>query len=808
MSAVLRDVRFGLQALIRSPGLTLVSVVTLALGIGMTSAQFSILSGTLLNSLPWKDPATLVGILEHHRLSPDNQRGVASSKYLEWREQVQSFSELGATHPGGVNLTDDNRLDHVESAHVTPSAFRVVGTRPLLGRNLIDADAAPTAPPVAILTEGLWKRRYASDPAIIGRTIEIDGVPVTVVGVQAAAQWFPWPWIQIIVPLRFDPAKVSRTDHQLTVYGRLNDGVTMQQAQAEMSVIAAAMAEYYPESDRDWGSQVLLVRDQIVQGPTRTGIWIMMGAVGFVLLIACANVANLLLARAATRQKEMAIRSALGATRSQIVLQLLTEAALLALVALPFALLMTHWTIQGLLSQVPPSVTYMEQFFRFDPPVWIFCAVITLSTVVFFGLAPALQASRPDLNTSLKEGGDRGSSHAGRQRLRFALVVGQIALALALLVSSGLMIESFMNLQTADPGFETENLVVTQLNLSEARYTEPDHQRAFQRDVLQRIGRLPGVVDVGTTQNAPFGFGGRGVEFHVRGRAQPTDAEIPRANWANVSPNYHALMGIPLARGRALERGDGEGGRPVIVINETLARRYFADEYPIGEHLIFKLDPDGDESEHEIVGVARDIINWGFAEEKWPRIYAPFVQAPTAFMNVVVRTRGAPLEAVPALRGEFASIDPDLALFQFESMTDRIQRSKWQQRLFAVIMIALGTLALVLASVGVYGVVSYSTAQRTREFGIRSALGAAPSGIAGLVLREALVLAGLGLALGALVGAGMARLLQALLYEISPWRPVTFLAVAVLLAAVALVASAVPARRATRVEPMIALRVE
>ncbi len=480
---------------------------------------------------------------------------------------------------------------------------------------------------------------------------------------------------------------------------------------------------------------------------------------------------------------------------------------MLALLALPFALLMTNWTIQGLLSQVPPSVTYMEQFFRFDPPVWIFCAVITLSTVVFFGLAPALHASGPDLNTSLKEGGERGSSY-GRQRLRFGLVVGQIALALALLVSSGLMIESFMNLQTADPGFETKNLVVTQLNLPEARYTESDHHRAFQRNVLQRIGRLSGVVDVGTTQNAPFGFGGRGVEFRVRGGAQPTEAEIPLANWTNVSPNYHLLMGILLVRGRALERGDSEGGPPVIVINETLARRYFADENPIGEYLIFKLDPDGDEIEHEIAGVARDITNWGFNEEKWPRIYAPFVQAPTAFMNVVVRTRGAPLEAVPALRAEFASIDPSLALFQFESMTDRMQRSKWQQRLFAVLMIALGMLALVLASVGVYGVVSYSTAHRTREFGIRSALGAAPSGIAGLVLREALVLAGLGLALGALLGAGMARLLQAMLYEISPWRPFTFITVALLLAAVALVASAVPARRATRVDPMIALRVE
>lgn len=807
MGAIWRDIRFGLQTLRRSPGFTIIALVTLALGIGASSAQFSVVSGTLLYSIPWRDPSTLVAFQERHRVAMDDLRGVSSAKYPEWREQFHSFTSLGAAQMGGVNLTDGGQLDFVEAGLVTPSCFEVVGIRPMLGRFLLESDASADAEPVVILTEGLWKRRYGADPEIVGRRIEIDDEPVTVVGVQGADQWFPWPWIQVIVPLRFSPDELSRTDHSLAVYGRLREGVTLEQAQAEMDVIAARLAGQYPETDRDWNTELFLPRDRIVEGPTRTGIWILMGAVMFVLLIACANVANLLLARGAARQKEMAIRAALGASRAQIVLQLLTEGAVLALVALPFALLVTHWTIQGLLSQVPPSVTYIDQFFRFDPPVWIFCAAITLVTVLVFGLVPALHASRPDLNTGLKEGGERGSSHAGGRRLRSSLVVGEIALALALLVCAGLMIESFLALQRADPGFATENLVVTALDLPEARYPEPDHHRAFQRETLERLRRLPGVVDAATAQIAPFGFGGMIVEFRVRGRPEQSDAEIPRANWSNVSPGYLDLMQIGLVRGREFDRHDGETARRVIVINETLAGRYFAGEDPLGEHLVFKLG-DGEEAEHEIVGVARDVVSWSFTEPDWPYIYAPFAQEPTSYMNVLVRTLGEPLKTVPALRAEFASLDRALALFQFESMTARMRRSQWQARLFAVVMIAMGGLALVLASVGVYGVVSYSTAQRTREFGIRSALGAAPAGIAGLVLREAVALAALGLSIGTLLGAGMARVLQNLLYEVSPFSPLTFLGVAALLAAVALLASAVPARRATRVDPMIALRVE
>lgn len=808
MGATLRDLRFGIQTLLRAPGFTVVAVATLALGIGANSAIFSVVSGTLLYSLPWEEPATIVSLSERNRRTPEDLRGVSSAKYLDWREQARSFADLGAVLFWGMNLTDGERLDFVDGARVTPNCYRMLGLRPLLGRGLVEADAAPGAEPAVVLGEGLWKRRYGADPGVVGRRIEIDGEPATVVGVQSEGQWFPWPWTQVVAPLRLEPDELSRTDHLLGGFGRLAPGVTLQQARTEMELISARLGAQYPESDRDWTVDLALTRDLVVQGRQRSGVWVMMGAVTLVLLIACANVANLLLARAAGRQKEMAIRAALGATRGQIARQLLTEAVVLAAVALPFAVLVTRWAISFFLSQVPPSVPYMAVFFRFDPPVWIFCAAVTLLTVLFFGLAPALQASRPDLASGLKEGGDRGTSHAGRQRLRFSLVVGEIGLALALLVSAGLLIQSFLKLQSADPGFSTENLVVTAFSLPEARYPEPDHQRAFHREVLARLERLPELRGVATTNHAPFGFGGAGVDFRVRGRPLASDDEIPNATFANISPNYLELLGVPLLRGRWLERYDRASTRWVVLINETLAKRYFPGRDPVGEHLVFALGAGAEEREREVVGVVADMVNWTFTEEAWPRIYAPFAQEPWSYISVVARTRGSPLSAVPAIRAEFASLDPELPLFQFETMRSRLERSKWQARLFFVVMAGLGGLALVLAAIGVYGVVSYSTAQRTREFGIRAALGAAPAWIAGLVLREAIVLAGLGLSLGALLSAGMARVLQNLLYEVSPWSPLTFIAVSLLLAAVALLATAVPARRATRVDPMIALRVE
>ncbi len=808
MTALWRDVRFGIRALVSAPVFAMVAIATLALGIGANSAIFSVVSGTLLFGLPWEDPSTIVGLNEHLVRQPDEERGVSTAKLVDWQEQARSFTALGAAAWANFNLTDRGRLESVGGARVTPDSFALLGIRPVLGRPLVPSDAADGAERVAVLSEGLWKRRYGADPAILGSTIELDGEPVVVVGVQPEAQWFPWPWTELIVPLALRGDEISRTDHLLAVWGRLNRGTSLEQAQAEMEGIAARLAAQYPESDQGWTARVTLTRDQLVQGPTRTAIWVMMAAVGLVLLIACANVANLLLARGAARRKEMGIRSALGASRAQLVVQLLTEGLVLALAALPLALLVSRWAISSFLSLVPPSVTYMSQFFRFDPPVWIFCGLVTIGTVLVFALGPALEASRVDLASALKEGGERGSSHAGRRRLRSALVVAQIGLALALLYSAGLMIQSFLRLQTADPGFDTRNLLVTSLQLPEKRYREPDQLRGFQRELLARIGRLPAVSGVATVNAAPFGFDGEAVDFEVRGRSLSAKAEVPRANFSNASADYLRLLGVPLQRGRFIEAADDENGRRVIVVNETLARRYFPAGDSLGERILYTRDASTAPVEHEIVGVVRDIKNWAFNEPAYPRIYAPYEQSPGPYLNLVVRTEGDPLVAAPAIRSEIGRLDPALATFAFESMDSRVTRSRWQGRMFSVVMVALGALALVLATVGVYGVVSYSTAQRTREFGIRSALGAEPSRIARLVLLEAALLAALGIAIGAFLAVLLAAALQGLLYEVSPWSPTTFLGVAALLAAVALLACALPARRATRADPMLALRAE
>ncbi len=798
-----RDVRFGALALLRTPGFTLVAVLTLALGVGVNGAIFSIVSGTLLNSLPWKDPSTIVGLFEKKPRQDQRQYWVSTAKYPEWREQLRSFTDLAALYPWGFNLTDGGELDFVDAALVTPNNFSVLGIRPRLGRAFVGDDARPDAEKVVVLSHGLWERRYAADPDIVGKRLEIDGEPATIVGVLSSDQWFPWPWTQLVAPLRLEKAAASRTDHRLGVYARLAPGVSLEQARAELQVVSRRLAEQYPETDAEWTAGAYLSRDRVVQGRTRTAIWILMGSVGFVLLIACANVANLLLARGAGRQKELSIRAALGATRAQLVRQLLTESTLLALLALPFAMLVTRWSLDFFLSQVPDSVTYMEQFFRLDAPVLTFLVLVTLLTVFLFGLAPAFQVSRADMNQNLKEGGDRGSSGAGRQRLRSGLVVVQISLALSLLVTCGLLIQSFGNTRRVDPGFRLENLLTTSLDLPKSRYPEEEHWKGFQRDVLARLRRLPGVESAASVNNAPFGFGGWDRNFTVLGQPLAPEEEIPTGNWLHASPGYFQTLGIRLLQGRVFSKDDGESAAPVVVINQTLARRHFAAETPLGQRIVI----DGGEP-REIIGVVADIKHWGFNEDPSPQLFEPFVQQPSSFMSLVLRTKGDPLMVVPGLRREVRAIDPVLPIFTVETMTSRAERSLWQGSLFALQMGILGGLALVLAAVGIYGVVSFSTAQRTREFGIRSALGAEPHGIALLVLRESVRLATYGVALGLLLTALLVQAIKGLLYEVNPWDPVTFISLSVVLAAVAIGSSTVPALRATRIDPMEALRVE
>lgn len=807
MGSLWRDVRFGVRALRRSPGFTLVATLTLALGIGANGAIFSIVSGTLLNGLPWQKPATIVGISEQNLRQDIRDRWVSTAKYREWRDQLRSFADIGAVVPWGFNLTDRGELDFVDAAVVTPNNFQMLGIRPMLGRGLVPEDGRAGAEKVVVLSHGLWKRRYGADPGIVGSALEIDGEPATVVGVLSDAQWFPWPWTQLVAPLHLEPEQLSRTDHRLGVFARLAPGVSLDEAQAELDVVARRFAAEYPETDEGWTYAAALSRDRVVMGPTRTAIWILMGAVGFVLLIACANVANLLLARGAGRQRELAIRSAVGATRVQLGRQLVTESAVLALLALPLALFVTRWSLDFMLSRVPASVTYMHQFFRLDAPVLGFLIGASVLTVFVFGLTPALHASNPDLVRSLKEGGDRGSSHAGRQGLRSGLVVVQIGLALSLLIACGLLIQSFANTRSVDPGFRVEGLLTTSLSLPEARYPQADHWRAFQRDVLARMERLPGVQSAATVTNAPFGFGGWGRTFHVEGHEPAGDEPIPQGLWSNTSPDYFRTLGVRLLQGRVLRETDSESALRVVVVNETLARRHFPGESPLGKRIV--VDYEGETRESlEIVGVVTDIKHWGFRDEPTPQMYEPFQQRPTAFMSLVLRTTVPPETVAPSLRREVRGLDPLLPVFTVETMSSRATRALWQQSLFALQMGILGGLALVLASVGVHGVVSVSTAQRTREFGIRSALGAEPRGIALLVLRDSVRLAAGGVALGLLLTALLVRAISGLLYEVAPWDPLTFVSISMLLAAVALVSSAVPALRATRVDPMVALRAE
>ncbi len=802
METFWRDVRFGARALVRSPGFAIVAIATLALGIGANSAIFRVLDIVVLNPLPWEDPEHIVNVWEV-RVLQDSTRGVATAKYPEWREQARSFEDLAAARWGNFNLTDGDRPDAVEGARVAPSIFAVLGVRPSLGRPFLEEEAEPGAPKVAILSHGLWERRFGRDPDIVGRSLGIDGEPVTIVGVIPEATYLPWPQTELVTPLRMGPEDLSRTDHALNVFGRLAPGVSISRAQRELDLIAARLAEHYPETDAEWRARVQYTRDTYIDKDTQNAAILVMGAVVMVLLIACANVANLQLARGAARQKEIAIRSAIGASRVQITLQLLTESALLALLALPLSLLVSHLSFDGILSLMPPDAAWLEAFFRVDPPLLLIAAGIASLTALLFGLTPALKASKTDLTSDLKQGGERGSSGAGGQRLRSTLVVAQIAVSLGLIVGAGLLIKRSIRMQSVDAGFPTENLLTTYLELPRERYPEPDHWKSFQRELLTRLEGLPGVRSASTAASAPFGGPYDARDFTIRGKSFGPDDEIPRALWSNVSTGYFETLGLRLLQGRTFLESDRGNSVPVVVINDSLARRFFENESPLGQYLVYS-----DGTEREILGVVSDVSEFRAFAFTDLHLYEPYMQRPSANLAVLVRTQGPPLSLGSALRREVRASDPLLPLFSLQSMTRRIEISLWFPRALTNIMATLAGVALALTIVGVYGVVSYATSRRTGEFGIRAALGAEPSAIAGLVLRQAALLAGWGVAIGLFLALAVTQLLAALVYDMEAFDPVAFLMLSLLLVAVALAASAIPALRATRADPMIALHAE
>ncbi len=797
-----RDLRAGARALARSPGFTAVAIISLAVGIGVNSAVFSIVYSTVVEILPWEEPERVVVVYETRRSEGELRQGVASAKYVDWRDQVRSYEGgLMATSQTRLNLTDGEDLEVVNVGRTTANAFSGLGIRMQLGRGFHPSETELGAGRVAILSHVLWQKRYESDPEIVGRSIEIDGQPVPVVGVLAESEWFPFPDSELVTPLVLDPAKLSRTDHELWVWGRLAPDVSLEEARTEMALIAQRLTDHYGESDVGWTTRVDPAADVLMDSSSRSALILMMGAVSLVLLIACANVANMQLARGAARTKEFAIRGALGGSRTQIARQLLIESLVLALLALPFALLVTRWVLDFARSIIPPAGAYMVEFMQLDASVLLFAALVSLATVLLFGLSPAISAARTDVHASLKHGGDRGSSATRGHLVRSTLVVAQIALALCLLLSSGLLIQRFNTLQSSDPGFQTDNLLVTALTLPPERYPEAPHWKSFEAELRSRLEAMPGVESTAFASSTPFGFGA--VEaFAIRG--DPTSNEDrPTAMLGSVSLGYFDVLGIRLLEGRTFAGTDRAGGVPVTIINQTLAKRYFGGESPLGKWLVF-----ADGQEREVVGVVSDVVQWSLASAILPHLYEPADQRPRADSSVFVRTNVDPLSLAPALRREVRGIDPLLAVFDVGSMEQRRTSSLWPQRFFLSLMTLLAVVALVLASVGIYGLMSYSTSRRTVEFGIRSALGADQRAVALLVVRQAAVLASAGISLGLLLGLGMGRLMASFLYGLEPSDPLTFGSISLFMAALALLASAVPALRATRADPILALQAE
>jgi putative ABC transport system permease protein len=805
MRALWSQLRLAGRSWLGAPLVAATAIGTLALGVGVTTAVFSVASGAILNVVPWSVDANRLVSLQavRPRQTTEESQDTTRGAFLDWQAQAQSFEGLTAWEFSLTNLTDgDDGGIVVEGQLVSPGSLTLFGVGLELGRPFGPQDVEPGAAPVAILSHGLWERRYGADPALVGRTIEIDDSPVTVVGVLREDQYFPGPATQLVRPLRIAASESSsRTERTLFVVALLKPGVSIAQARGEMEVISRRLEQQYPETDAGWTVSVRRIAEVFAGERVRRSVVVLGAAIVFVLLIVCANIANLLLARSAARGKEIATRSAVGASRAQLVAQLLLENAWIAALALPIGLLIGRGMVELFLSMIPATINWMDQVFRFDVPVLLFALAATAATVLVFGLVPALQSSRVDLQRALKEGGGRGAT-AARPWVRQALAVAQLGLAIALLSTAALIIDSVNRMQARDPGIDVDQLLVTSVQLPASRYPTPAHWRRFQADLLHSLESVPGVEASGSVNFPPFGFPGGRVSFSVEGQALQAEDEVPSALYSNVSQDYFRALGLDIVRGRGIGADDREGGVPVVVINATLARRHFGDQDPLGRRLTIS------GSSREVVGVVSDFYNLGLRDSPVPHLFVPFEQDPWSTLGIVVRSRSSPAALAPAVRTALRQLDTALPFPGFFTMAQRVENQIWTARFMERLMLILGCVAMLLAALGVYAVISYSTAQRAHEFAIRAALGAEPRGMAALVLSQAswLALGGTLLAFG--LTWSLRPLLAGLLYEQKSWDPLVFVGIALALSAVALLAAAHPALRATQSDPMDALRAE
>ncbi|HWP42569.1 MAG TPA: ABC transporter permease [Blastocatellia bacterium] len=795
-----QDLRYGARMLVKNPGFTVVAVIMLALGIGANTAIFSVVNAVLLRPLDYEDPDRLVTVLENNWQKGWTRFAVAPGNFAAWREQNQVFEQMAAFTGSSFTLVGEGEPEQLPGTRASANLFALLGVKPALGRDFLPEEDHPGGERVVIVSHRLWQRRFGADPGLVGKPLTLNGQSYTVVGVMPAGFLFPNPRTELWVPVAFSAGDLgNRGGHDYVAIARLKPGVTLEQAQTEMSAIAARLEEQYPETNAAWGARVTLLVEEVV-GDVRPALLALVCAVAFVLLIACANVANLLLARAAARQKEVAIRAALGSSRSRLLRQLLTESVLLSLLGGAFGMLLAAWGVDALVSLGPANIPRLSQV-GIDGRVLGFAFLISLATGIIFGLAPALQASQTDLSESLKEGGRSSSAGAGSQRLRRLLVVAEVALALALLVGAGLMIKSFVRLSEVETGFDSQNVLTAQITLPQSRYDDRQQQAAFFRQVLARIEALPGVESVGAASPLPF-TGDRLYSFIVEGH--PTD-NVPSANYYAVSPDYFVTMGIPLLKGRFFTEADMAESPRVAIINETMARRYFPDEDPIGKRMNIT---NGPEVMREIVGVVGDVKQYGLDTQSPAQMYEPYLQRPYPGMTLVVRAASEPAGLIDAVRREVLAVDKEQPIARAQTMEEIIAKSVAPRRFSVILLAAFAAVALTLAAVGIYGVMSYLISQRTHEIGVRMALGAGRRDVLRLVVGQGMRLALLGVGIGLLAAFALTRLMESLLFGVSATDPLTYIVVALLLATSALLACYVPARRATKVDPLLALRYE
>ncbi len=787
----MRDIRYAIRVLLKTPGFTAIAVPALALGIGANTAIFSVVSGVLLRPLPFPDPQQLVQIEETY---PPNGRGTASyPNLIDWRAQSTSFSAISAYSFVNKNLQGEGEPDRVTGIAADRGLFRMLGVEPLAGRTFRDDDPAN----VAVVSEGFSKRQFAGDRNAVGRTIKLDGETYTIIGVIRAQSQFPNTgsevelWIPLVVP---PAAAQARGNHYLFVTARLKPGVSIGAARSEMAAIAQRLAVQYPANQA--GRSILLTPlAEAVTGSVRSSLLILLGAVGLVLLIACANVANLLLARAATRTREVAIRAALGASRSRLIRQFLIESVLLAIAGGSAGILLARWGTDLLLSLADGQIPRAAEI-GLDWRVFVFLLSVSVLTGVTFGLMPALAASRVDVQNNLKDGG-RGSSGRSNVRLRDGLVIAEIALSFVLLMGAGLLLRAFRHLQNVNTGIATEQLLTLRLTASPSRYPDAARLERYYRSIEDRVRQIPGVRATGFINMLPLHIWGRNGNVSIEGRNDPPERE-PFAELRVISPGYFHAMGIALKRGREFSEADTAQSQPVALINETFAKKYFSGEDPIGRKT----------NRGVIVGIVADVRQIALDQPPAAEVYQPMSQIAQFTMTLAVAGQVAPETLTSSVRGAIRAVDPTQALYSVRTMQRVLTDSLSDRTLYMKLLAAFAGLALALAIAGIYGVISYAVTARTQEFGIRLALGANDRGVLGIVMKHGALLVAAGLVLGVLGSVALTRVMKSLLSDVTPTDPVTMLAVSAILAIVALTACAVPARRAMSVDPVIALRYE